>query len=196
MKRNQKLRHRQRLRVIGGKWGGRQIHFPESPQIRPTAARTRETLFNWLQHDIQDARCLDLFAGSGALGIEALSRGARFCDFVDTDSTALNSIKRALANLAANDFAATHKETAKNFVMEGQIWDVIFLDPPFGTLLGFEALTALYEYQCLHPQSLIYLEARADENIETTDTKYVTYREKVAGQVRYQLFKPPEALGE
>ena len=80
------------LRVIGGQWRGRKLQFPDRPGLRPTADRVRETLFNWLGPHLQAAKCLDLFAGSGALGIEALSRGAAHCDFVDADREAVTAV--------------------------------------------------------------------------------------------------------
>ena len=95
------------LRIIGGQWRGRKLPFPDRPGLRPTGDRIRETLFNWLEPHLQTAKCLDLFAGSGALGIEALSRGAAHCDFVDADQEAITAVGHHLNTLDASTSTAT-----------------------------------------------------------------------------------------
>ena len=119
------------LRIIGGQWRGRKLAFTPEDGLRPTADRVRETLFNWLAADIHGARCLDLFAGSGALGLEALSRGAAHCDFVDHSSRACRQIETHLALLEAADRGHCHPVGAEPFLRGAQqAYDIVFLDPP------------------------------------------------------------------
>lgn len=119
------------LRIIGGTHRGRKLSFVDAPNLRPTPDRMRETLFNWLQPVIHDARCLDLFAGSGALGLEALSRGAGEVIFVEKDPKAAQRLKENLS-LLHYDPAQCHQQTAQAFFeTEPKQFDVVFLDPPY-----------------------------------------------------------------
>ena len=132
------------VRIIGGSWRGRRVHFPDSPGLRPTPDRVRETLFNWLQHSIAGARCLDLFAGSGALGLEALSRGARETVFVEQAfapaQMLADQLKRFYGGAMAGSNGRIVQMSAERFLTApGESFDIIFLDPPFG-------LDALPEY--------------------------------------------------
>src|SRR5271157_489795 len=121
------------VRIIGGGWRGRRVSFPDVPGLRPTPDRVRETLFNWLQHDIADTRCLDLFAGSGALGLEALSRGAREVVFVEQSPVAARTLSTELQRLGGVAKARVLAMGAKRFLgTPGAPFDVVFLDPPFG----------------------------------------------------------------
>ena len=125
------------VRIIGGSWRGRRVHFPDSPGLRPTPDRVRETLFNWLQHSIAGTRCLDLFAGSGALGLEALSRGAREVVFVEQAFAPAQMLAEELKRLEAGDLGGSRgrvvQMSAERFLAApGEPFDVIFLDPPFG----------------------------------------------------------------
>jgi len=119
-----------RLRIIGGQWRGRFIDVPQDTAVRPTPNRVRETLFNWLQNAIAGARCLDLFAGSGALGIEALSRGAGAVTFVDSNSALTGALKKQLLRLGAQ--APVVCARAEDFIVQtSERFDIIFADPPF-----------------------------------------------------------------
>ena len=119
------------LRIIGGTHRGRKLTFVDAPDLRPTPDRMRETLFNWLQPVIHDARCLDLFAGSGALGLEALSRGAREVIFVEKDRHAAQRLSENLT-LLGYDAAQCHQQTAQHFFdAKPEQFDVVFLDPPY-----------------------------------------------------------------
>ena len=113
------------LRVIGGEWRGRKLSFPSKGSLRPTTDRVRETLFNWLAPMVIEAQCLDLCAGSGALGIEALSRGAQHCDFVDTDQHAINAIEKNLCSLGATERATLrtcHADTVSPGMPDGTLF--------------------------------------------------------------------------
>ena len=119
------------VRIIGGQWRGRKLKFPESADLRPTLGRVRETLFNWLAADIHDADCLDLFAGSGALGFEALSRGAAAVAFVEQDRQVANALRNSARLLDAKT-ASIHCLSADAFLKRNsQVWDLVFFDPPF-----------------------------------------------------------------
>ena len=129
------------LRIIGGMWRGRKLRFPDRPGLRPTGDRVRETLFNWLEPELAGAHCLDLFAGSGALGIEALSRGAARCDFVDADREALTAVEQHLNTLDASDRSTLQCGSAAEYLSAAQGgWDIVFVDPPFEAQLGESTL--------------------------------------------------------
>jgi 16S rRNA (guanine966-N2)-methyltransferase len=179
------------LRIIGGQWRGRKLSFPSRPGLRPTADRVRETLFNWLSPQLIGARCLDLFAGSGALGIEALSRGAAHCDFIDSDTVTLRAIEQHLLTLDARDRASVICGAATDQLnLAKTTWDIVFVDPPFDCGLGYPALSQLVEKRCLHSESLVYFETRRSQAESVPEVAYEVLRDKTAGDVRYRLFKP------
>src|SRR6185437_11309729 len=151
------------LRIIGGKWRGRKLRFPPSPEIRPTPDRVRETLFNWLAPRMTGARCLDLFAGSGALGLESLSRGAAHVTFVERDSAAVRELRARLSEWGASG-AQVEQEDALRFLKRGAgggPFDVVFLDPPFDSDLLATVAGLLEQGQWLNRGALIYLECAA-----------------------------------
>ena len=120
------------LRIIGGQWRGRKLRFPDRPSLRPTLGRVRETLFTWLAPNISGTRCLDLFAGSGALGFEALSRGAAEVTFVERDRKAAAAIRSNVELLQAR--ATVVCQPAKQYLARTRArFDIVFLDPPFDT---------------------------------------------------------------
>lgn len=121
------------MRIIAGEWRGRTIKAPKDQRVRPTADRAREAWMSILQHEIPGARVLDLYAGSGALGLEALSRGASFCDFVELSDAGLRAIRENAATLGALDRIAVHRGEALRYVQKADLhtWDVAFADPPY-----------------------------------------------------------------
>ena len=119
------------LRIIGGQWRGRKIHFPHNAQLRPTPDRVRETLFNWLMPVIQGARCLDLFCGSGGLGLEALSRGAAQVVFVDSHKATVNSLQNTCDMLGSTAAQIQLSDVRRFLAGTAQPFDVVFLDPPY-----------------------------------------------------------------
>jgi 16S rRNA (guanine966-N2)-methyltransferase len=178
------------LRIIGGQWRGRKLAFTPAEGLRPTADRVRETLFNWLAPSIRGARCLDLFAGSGALGLEALSRGAGYCDFVDTSAAAIRQIGLHLQALQAGDRARCHVGTAMGFLQqEGGPHDVIFIDPPFGKNLVDPVCEQLASANRVAAGGFIYIETAAREPAPRVPSNWRIHREKVAGEVAYRLFE-------
>jgi 16S rRNA (guanine966-N2)-methyltransferase len=180
------------VRIIGGSWRGRRVHFPDSPGLRPTPDRVRETLFNWLQHSIAGTRCLDLFAGSGALGLEALSRGAREVVFVEQAFAPAQMLAEELKRFEGGDLGDSRgrivQMSAERFLTApGEPFDVIFLDPPFG-------LDAVPEYVRLIDAGgwaasggRIYLENARSAGPPTMPPHWSLLKSKSAGEVGYYL---------
>jgi 16S rRNA (guanine966-N2)-methyltransferase len=183
---------RGQLRIIGGRWRGRKLGFTAQPGLRPTGDRIRETLFNWLAADLPGARCADLFAGSGALGLEALSRGAAHCDFIDLSATAIRDISEHLLRLDALDSARCLAMSADAYIEQQapRSLDIVFVDPPFGQGIAQATCRVLARSAVLSEAALIYLETGRSETLEPM-AGWRTHREKVAGEVRYQLLVAP-----
>ncbi len=177
------------LRIIGGQWRSRKLSFPDAPGLRPTPDRIRETLFNWLQADIHGARCLDLFAGSGALGIEALSRGADNVAFVDTQKNAVSQLQQNLALLKVDqDNAQVYQLDAKVYLQnQARVdapFDIVFLDPPYRKGLLNDALRLLQKKSLLTKNNLIYLEHESEESYCWEDYGVRILKEAQSGQVK------------
>lgn len=182
---------RQKVRIIGGQWRGRKLSFTPADGLRPTGDRIRETLFNWLAPAIQGARCVDLFAGSGALGLEALSRGASHCDFVDSSNAALSQVSEHLNSLEAADRGQCHPVSAQQFVASAtQAYDIVFVDPPFMQQLVAPICEALAVQHLLNKNALIYIETEAITSPPKVPMDWKLHRERVAGSVAYHLFSP------
>ena len=179
------------LRIIGGKWRGRKLAFPSIEGLRPTPDRVRETLFNWLAADVASARCLDLFAGSGALGLEALSRGASQVDFIDRSAESVKQLVDNLRLLDANN-ARVWQDHALNWLQQLKLlpsnagYDIVFLDAPFRQDLIADCLSILPAY--LSANGKVYLEMGKEELLPTIPDSWHLHREKCAGQICYRLF--------
>ena len=179
------------LRVIGGQWRGRKLQFPDRPGLRPTGDRIRETLFNWLGPHLHNAKCLDLFAGSGALGIEALSRGAAHCDFVDADREAITAVGRHLNTLNATECSTVGCDIAARYLLQTHdTWDIVFVDPPFDARLGESTLTLLADSDRLAEASRVYFETSRSQPEPVPEGLYDVLREKTTGDVCYRLLSP------
>lgn len=147
------------VRIIGGQWRSRRLTFPPIPGLRPTPDRVRETLFNWLAPTIHGARCLDVFAGSGAMGFEALSRGAAHTVLLDSSRAVVDTIIKNAQLLKAIDVEAQCIDSLKYLAKKpSQPFDIIFLDPPYSLNLLEPCLTLLIENGFLKPTTLIYVE--------------------------------------
>ena len=147
------------VRIISGKWRRRKLAFPNRPTLRPTPDRARETLFNWLAAHVDGARCLDLFAGSGALGFEALSRGAASATLIDDDPLVVQALRESAQKLAATGCTIV-KSAALSYLRRARdVWDIVFLDPPFATALLAQTLAELSAGSRLHQDSIVYLES-------------------------------------
>jgi len=180
---------RSELRIIGGQWRSRKLSFTPAQGLRPTTDRIRETLFNWLSPVIRDARCADLFAGSGALGLEALSRGADHCDFIDTSAPALNQVSQHLATLGAQQSGSCHAGSAEQFLQGAHPpLDIIFIDPPFGLGLVASVCQSLSLSQLLAEDAWVYIETPKNEALPELPDNWQLHRDKIAGDVAYRLF--------
>lgn len=178
------------LRVIGGKWRSRKLQFPAVNGLRPTGDRIRETLFNWLQNDVPAARCLDLFAGSGACGIEALSRGAQQVVFVEKDPAAAQSISSNLLRLESEgaQVVCTDALSWLNTAVEtAQRFDIVFVDPPYALNLLPEVLARLASGLLLKPGAKLYLESGSPLGMDLLSDPWVLLKNKQAGAVHYYL---------
>ncbi len=177
-----------RLRIVAGKWRSRLLHIADLPGLRPTSERIRETLFNWLAPSIEGARCLDLFAGTGALGLEALSRGATSVVFVEASRRAAKVIEKSARSLDASG-AVVYCGDATEYVRNCNpaAFDIIFLDPPFGDD-RLEGLCRLIdERSILAAGGKVYLEQdRAKPDAPLPETWRIV-KNKTAGNVRYRL---------
>ncbi len=181
---------RNSVRIIAGAWRGRRIHFPDMPALRPTPDRVRETLFNWLQHSIADTRCLDLFAGSGALGLEALSRGAREVVFVEQFPAAAHALQEQLVRFGGAAKGRILQMGAARFLRTpGEPFDVAFLDPPFGTNALAEYIPLLDGGGWVKPNGLVYLENERSAGIPALPAHWEMLKSKSAGEVGYHLVR-------
>lgn len=181
---------RNQVRIGGGAWRGRKLSFPDSAGLRPTPDRVRETLFNWLAPVIAGSRCLDLFAGSGALGFEAASRGAAEVVLVERDAAVVKSLREQQMRLAAAQIHIVQADALQFLHGPPQPFDIVLLDPPFGQNLLEAALAALAP-GWLAPTAWIYLEAERAVGAEALHALlppgFELFRGKVAGQVGYHL---------
>jgi 16S rRNA (guanine966-N2)-methyltransferase len=175
------------LRIIGGEWRGRRIRFAARPGIRPTPDRVRETLFNWLAPVVEGSRCLDLFAGSGALGLEALSRGAAAATFVESDRMSAERLRETIATLGAKHALVVQAEALRWLDGPPERFDIVFLDPPFESGLLAEAFGKLDSGGWLSPSARIYLEAPARAGPPSLPAGWTLHRSGKAGAVGYHL---------
>jgi 16S rRNA (guanine966-N2)-methyltransferase len=180
-------RARQRLRIIGGQWRGRRIDFLDLPQLRPTPDRVRETLFNWLQGFIEGSRCLDLFAGSGALGFEVASRGAKSVVMVDHDPQVIHHLRRQAETLSAHQIEIILADAKAYLAMSPPPFDIVFLDPPFESDLLADIYQALERHRALKPGTRIYLEMPATAGPPPAPASWTLLKSRRAGQVAYRL---------
>ncbi len=178
---------RGRFRIIGGQWRGRRLSFPTGADIRPSPDRVRETLFNWLGPGIEGCRCLDLFAGSGALGLEALSRGAIETVFVDLDRDAIASITGHLQTLGSEKGQALVTDAQRYLSSGGETFDVVFLDPPFGNDLAARLCTLIDKHDRLAVDGRVYLECDSHIGTPVLPAGWTVTRSGKAGQVGYHL---------
>jgi 16S rRNA (guanine966-N2)-methyltransferase len=178
------------LRIIGGAWRGRRLRFPPSGEIRPTPDRVRETLFNWLAARVPGARCLDLFAGSGAIGLEALSRGAAHVTFVERDPAAAREIAARLEEWGGAPAGRVEQSDALRFLhaAAAEPFDIAFLDPPFGSPLLAEAAARLDQGSWLADDALIYVECPAASAEPAMPSRWRPLKAKQAGEVGYHLY--------
>lgn len=179
------------LRIVGGRWRGRRLRVPEAAGLRPTADRVRETLCNWLQADLPGARVLDLFAGSGALGLEALSRGAAEVVFVERSRRVADALRANLALLGEDGRATVvHGEARRYLTGAGRPFDAVFLDPPFRSAIIGPVLVALDRGAWIAEGGRVYVEFDRHSGPPVLPAGWGWLREKAAGGVGYGLVAP------
>ncbi len=178
---------KQEIRIIGGTYRGKKIQFPCVDGLRPTADRVKETLFNWLMHDIHDARCLDVFAGSGSLGIEAFSRGASRVVFVEHSKAAYAQLKKTLSSFSSPKLSVVNTDALLYLEQCKEQYDLIFLDPPFAKNWIPTCLEYIRLNQLLAPEGLIYLESAQAIDLSTGPWKQK--KQKKTGHVFYSLLE-------
>ena len=177
-----------RLRIVAGNWRSRLLDIAEVPGLRPTSERVRETLFNWLAPHIHGARCLDLFAGTVALGLEALSRGANSVTFVERSSRAVATLRANIEVLGAEGATVRDMDATQYLrTMQGEDIDLIFLDPPFAADEIEELCRLLDNSNALADRCLIYIEQDRSRREATLPDKWQVLKNKTAGNVRYML---------
>jgi len=178
------------LRIIGGQWRSRKLGFPEAPGLRPTPDRVRETLFNWLAAHIEGAKVLDAFTGSGALYLEALSRGASMALALDANATAISSLRHNLDLLGCATGQLLQSDALKYLETQTpSAFDLVFLDPPFHQNLLPATCTLLEEKGWLAERAWIYTESETPPSTLQMPTTWRLHREKKAGQVYYSLWQ-------
>ncbi|MEM7193787.1 MAG: 16S rRNA (guanine(966)-N(2))-methyltransferase RsmD [Pseudomonadota bacterium] len=176
------------VRIISGEWRSRLIRFPDIPGLRPTPDAVRETVFNWLQNHLPNSNCLDLFAGSGALGFESRSRGASKVDIVESNTRAFKSLRDNHKILGADTKIALHNIQANNFLDQcDHSYDIVFLDPPYEDLILPQAIHRLHTRKIVKPGSLIYIEHRAQQDPPVLPDEWNIFRSKRCGEVMAHL---------
>ena len=179
----------QQLRIIGGDWRSRRIQFADAPGLRPTMDKVRETVFNWLQWDIEGKIIRDAFAGSGALGYEALSRGAKEVTFLEFNTTAARCIRESLQSLDASN-AHVHQTDAIAWLAQHpdlDQFDVIFIDPPFGRELlkpAVDILATKVKTGCL-----VYVEVEASADLSCIPANWLETKRKDSKEFSFMLFE-------
>jgi len=178
-----------KIRIIGGQWRGRYLQVPDKQGLRPTPSRVRETLFNWLATYLPLSHCLDLFAGSGALGLEAASRGAKRVVLVEQERDIVQSLRQQVATFAPdNNLEIICADALKFLKGTPEPFDIVFLDPPFGRELLSPCCSLLEQNGWLKSHSYIYLEAERHFKIaDLPTTSWQIIRHKMASQVAFFL---------
>ena len=177
-----------RLRIVAGKWRSRLLQIIDEPELRPTSERIRETLFNWLSPMTEGAQCLDLFAGTGALGIEALSRGASHVVFIEKSATVADAIRKNLSALEATNAEVCQRDAIEYLKSaDPKPFDIVFLDPPFESDMLSDSCSLLREKSWLMANAIVYLEQSRDTEKLALPDGWVVTQEKVAGKVSYSL---------
>ena len=183
------------LRIIAGHWRGRKLSFQDREGLRPTPDRVRETLFNWLQADIAGSRCLDLFAGSGALGFEAASRGAKNVLMLERDAVTVAELKENVNRMQAKQIKVACTDAIEHLQADSGKFDIVFVDPPYQSDLLVRCCALLEQKHWLANHAKIYLECDAHDELKGLPENWRCEKNKKAGQVGYHLYtryKSPE----
>ena len=183
-------KNRGKVRITSGEWKNRNLEVPDIDGLRPTSERVRETLFNWLMPSIHKSVCLDLFAGSGPLGFEALSRGARHCTFVEKSKLAFRQIKTTRTILNAMNSEA-HNCDAIDFLssVHNHNFNLVFLDPPFSDDYLISSIESIHEYQLVSRGGYIYIEFNKNNDLFDLPDNWSVIRKKIYGNVCFILIE-------
>lgn len=174
--------------IIGGKYRKKKITFPNTPNLRPTSNRIRETLFNWLMHDIRGAECLDAYAGSGALGLEAISRGAQSVTLIESNDLVYTALKKTIASFGNKDIQICKSDIEMYLKTTSKVFDIVFIDPPFSEPFPYQCINFLINHSRLSPNGFMYVEY--NKSLELDPKLWEIIKTKRAGQVYYALCKP------
>lgn len=178
---------KQVIRIIGGLYRGKKLHFPNVEGLRPTPDRVRETLFNWLMNDIKGSCCLDAFAGSGALGLEAFSRGANRVVLIEQSNIAFSQLQKNISHFHSPSLVLKKTDTLLYLQQTKEQFDIIFLDPPFAKNFIPQCIEHIIQHNVLKPRGFVYIES--PHSIETNTTQWLEIKSKKAGQVFYSLLQ-------
>lgn len=178
-----------KLTIIGGDWRSRKISFEDAEGLRPTPARVRETLFNWLQYDVIGSRCLDLYAGSGALSFEAASRGAKSVVQVENNPVACRALKANALSLGAEQIKIIQSDTFRYLAGDAEAFSLVFVDPPFKLNLAAQTCHWLEDKGWLAAYAKIYVETERSCQLGAMPENWRLLKQKIAGEVMYHLFE-------
>lgn len=183
-------KNRGKVRITSGEWKNRNLEVPDIDGLRPTSERVRETLFNWLMPSIHKSVCLDLFAGSGSLGFEALSRGAKHCTFVEKSKLAFSQIKTTRTSLNALN-SEVHNCDAIDFLssVHNHNFNLVFLDPPFSDDYLISSIESIHEYQLVSSGGYIYIEFNKNNDLSDLPDNWSVIRKKIYGNVCFILIE-------
>ena len=177
------------LRIIAGRWRGRKLAILDFEGLRPTPDRVRETIFNWLQANIGNAHCLDLFSGSGALGFEAASRGANTVSLVESQAKVAQQLQDNKQLLSAEQCTVIHTTAQQFLATNQQQYDIVFIDPPYQADLWQTIAEQLMQQNSLADHAYIYIECPSKGDLPTLPAQWQLLKDKQAGEVRYCLFE-------
>ena len=181
-----------KIRIIGGKWKGKKLSFHLDSTLRPTPDRAKEMIFNWLGQDLVDLNCLDLFSGTGAMGLESLSRGCKKVFFVEKDTKTFNKLKENLSVLDIENKIELFNKDCLDWLRkpcQGEKFDLIFVDPPFNKGLAEKIFFLLDKNSYLHKDTIIYLETEKNLDIDFLLESHQIFKEKSFGEKSYRLIK-------
>ena len=187
------------MRVVAGKWGGRTIRAPRGTSVRPTTDRVREAVFAILGDDVEGSVVLDLFAGTGAMAIESLSRGAAGAVLVESSPAALNALRANLAALEAEDalcLPLDYREAVRRLSSKGRTFDLVFLDPPYGKGLVGQAAELLSRAGILAPGAVVVAERASRDPADTLPAAWRERADRRYGDTRITLYDIPDSRGQ
>ncbi|ANZ22278.1 16S rRNA (guanine(966)-N(2))-methyltransferase RsmD [Buchnera aphidicola (Diuraphis noxia)] len=185
--RNHFLKKNGKVYIVSGKLKGRKISFTSAVNLRPTTNRIRKTVFEWLTKYIKHARCLDCFAGSGALGIEAISRHAEFLTFLEIRKQTIMNLKNNIHTLNIHNLEIIHTNTLNWLKKHGTPYDIIFIDPPYHTGLIQLTLELLEKNKWVKKNSLIYIEKAKGKSLSLSKN-WILHKKKITNDIEYYLY--------